>query len=74
MDSNEQACPVCGQPVAMVVRRRKTLGAFVPVWGPGDCRNPECGAHTEPAGGDARKRSRERAAEDIGEAPGEHAL
>lgn len=26
----------------MVVRRHKTLGAWVPVWVRGPCRNPEC--------------------------------
>ncbi|MEU9447948.1 hypothetical protein [Streptomyces sp. NPDC048277] len=44
MDSQgDRACPVCGQPVeSVVVRRYKTLGAWVPVWGPGPCRNPDC--------------------------------
>lgn len=28
-----------------VVRRHKTLGAWVPKWVAGPCRNPECGAH-----------------------------
>lgn len=27
-----------------VIRRHKTLGAWVPVWGPGPCRNPACGS------------------------------
>ncbi|MER5770505.1 hypothetical protein [Streptomyces sp. NPDC001985] len=35
-------CPSCGQPVGTVIERRKTLGAFVPSWGPGPCRNPDC--------------------------------
>ncbi|WP_086724216.1 hypothetical protein [Streptomyces carpinensis] len=42
MGDEGQVCPVCGQPVEAVVRRRKTLGAWVPVWEPGPCRNPEC--------------------------------
>ncbi|WP_030339072.1 hypothetical protein [Streptomyces sp. NRRL S-1022] len=42
MDSDAQACPVCGQPVDTVVKRHKTLGAWVPVWGSGPCRNPDC--------------------------------
>ncbi|MFK4143863.1 hypothetical protein [Streptomyces sp. NPDC004065] len=42
--SGEHRCPVCGQPLEMVVRRHKTLGAWVPVWAPGPCRNPDCGA------------------------------
>ncbi|MFJ3926886.1 hypothetical protein [Streptomyces sp. NPDC090022] len=37
-------CPVCGRPVGTVVWRRKVLGAFVPAWGPGPCRNPDCSA------------------------------
>ncbi|MGW5657425.1 hypothetical protein [Streptomyces humi] len=45
MDGREQVCPVCGQAVESVVRRHKTLGAWVPVWGPGACRNPECGEY-----------------------------
>lgn len=43
MGSKEPVCPLCGQPVETVVRRRKTLGMWVPVWVPGPCRNPECG-------------------------------
>ncbi|GAA4953855.1 hypothetical protein GCM10023238_20490 [Streptomyces heliomycini] len=42
MDSEQPVCPACGQPVEKVVRRHKTLGAWVPVWGHGPCRNPEC--------------------------------
>lgn len=50
MDRDEHVCAVCGQPVATVVRRHKTLGAWVPVWGPGPCRNPECEAHAGDVG------------------------
>nr|WP_079168649.1 hypothetical protein [Streptomyces colonosanans] len=42
MGREDRVCPSCGQPVATVVGRRKTLGAFVPVWRPGPCRNPSC--------------------------------
>ncbi|MFI2375909.1 hypothetical protein ACH5AO_12690 [Streptomyces sp. NPDC018964] len=42
MDSEQPVCPVCGQPVETVVRRHKTLGAWVPVWTRGPCRNPRC--------------------------------
>ncbi|MFC5244862.1 hypothetical protein [Streptomyces atrovirens] len=42
MDSEQPVCPVCGQPVETVVRRHKTLGAWVPVWTHGPCRNPRC--------------------------------
>ncbi|ANW18212.1 hypothetical protein [Streptomyces clavuligerus] len=44
----EHRCPVCGQPVATVITRRKTLGAFVPSWGPGPCRNTRCAAFAGP--------------------------
>ncbi|WP_328873777.1 hypothetical protein OHT76_28930 [Streptomyces sp. NBC_00287] len=44
MDSEEHACPVCGQSVETVVRRHKTLGAWVPRWVAGPCRNPKCEA------------------------------
>ncbi|MFF0010058.1 hypothetical protein [Streptomyces sp. NPDC005374] len=44
MGSDERVCPACGQPVQSVVRRRKTLGAWVPVWEGGPCHNPECAA------------------------------
>ncbi|ANP49370.1 hypothetical protein J2Z21_006196 [Streptomyces griseochromogenes] len=49
MDSEEHVCPACGQPVETVVGRRKTLGAWVPVWGAGPCRNPGCAAYGEQA-------------------------
>ncbi|GGO45775.1 hypothetical protein GCM10012286_35050 [Streptomyces lasiicapitis] len=41
-------CPACKQPVASQIKRHKTLGVFVPLWGPGPCRNPDC-AEYEPA-------------------------
>ncbi|CAM5531230.1 hypothetical protein ACFYZI_04095 [Streptomyces griseorubiginosus] len=44
MGTDERVCPVCGQPVETVVRRHKTLGAWVPVWTGGPCHNPECPA------------------------------
>jgi hypothetical protein len=52
MGTDEHVCPACRQPVSTVVRRHKTLGAFVPVWGPGPCHNPECEAYVgEPGAG-----------------------
>ena len=33
-----------------VVRRHKTLGAWVPRWVPGPCRNPECAAYDAEGG------------------------
>ncbi|MFJ3302991.1 hypothetical protein ACIPSA_07715 [Streptomyces sp. NPDC086549] len=49
MDSEEHVCPVCGQPVETVVKRHKTLGAWVPRWVPGPCHNPKCPAAAEHA-------------------------
>lgn len=49
MDSEEHVCPACGQPVETVVKRHKTLGAWVPVWGPGPCHNSDCPACADPA-------------------------
>lgn len=41
---DEPVCPACGRPVGTAIKRRKVLGAFVPVWGPGPCHNPQCEA------------------------------
>ncbi|MEU6183752.1 hypothetical protein [Streptomyces coeruleorubidus] len=30
-----------------IKRRHKPLGIFVPVWGPGPCRNPDCPEYLE---------------------------
>ncbi|MFF8844653.1 hypothetical protein ACF08N_18370 [Streptomyces sp. NPDC015127] len=46
----EPVCPACGRPVGTVVKRHKTLGAFVPVWEPGPCRNPDCPLNVEKDG------------------------
>lgn len=54
MGTDEHVCPVCGQPVATVVRRHKTLGAWVPVWGPGPCRNPTCDAYADESAPESR--------------------
>ncbi|MFK4223536.1 hypothetical protein [Streptomyces sp. NPDC019890] len=43
----EYRCPACGEPVGTVIKRRKTLGAFVPTWEPGPCRNPRCALSPE---------------------------
>ena len=47
MASEGHVCPVCGQPVETVVRRHKTLGAWVPRWVAGPCRNPKCEAYAD---------------------------
>ncbi|WP_437107846.1 hypothetical protein [Streptomyces sp. enrichment culture] len=63
MDSEQPVCPACGQPVQTVVRRHKTLGAWVPVWVHGPCHNPECEDYVarEP-GGTGRAEDTRRAA------------
>ncbi|MFF3848187.1 hypothetical protein [Streptomyces sp. NPDC002328] len=36
-------CPDCKRPVDMTIKgRHKTLGVYVPVWGPGPCHHPDC--------------------------------
>ncbi|MFD8737264.1 hypothetical protein ACFV06_20420 [Streptomyces sp. NPDC059618] len=84
MGTDEQVCPACGQPVATVVHRYKTLGAWVPRWGPGPCRNPDCAdfvhepghgqAQAEPqAQGQVRAQAPERAPEQAQALPEETA-
>lgn len=53
MDSDKHVCPVCRQPVQTVVRRHKTLGAWVPRWVGGPCRNPKCEAYADKDAEDA---------------------
>ncbi|MFE9920869.1 hypothetical protein ACFYQA_04620 [Streptomyces sp. NPDC005774] len=52
MGSAESICPSCGQPAETVVRRHKTLGAWVPTWVPGPCGTSDCDKNPdrEPAG------------------------
>ncbi|MEW2631081.1 hypothetical protein AB0903_05340 [Streptomyces sp. NPDC048389] len=52
-------CPECGQPVVAVAKRHKTLGAYVPVWKPGPCRNPDCPLHVPPEAGGAPSGNRD---------------
>ncbi|MFJ8546402.1 hypothetical protein ACIRFH_31255 [Streptomyces sp. NPDC093586] len=41
-------CPACKKRVDSIVRgRHKTLGIYVPVWGPGACHNPDCPEYVE---------------------------
>ncbi|MEY9992968.1 tellurite resistance protein TerC [Streptomyces sp. V4I8] len=35
-------CPTCKKSVPAAVHRHKSLGVFVPVWGPGACQNRDC--------------------------------
>ncbi|WP_128434583.1 hypothetical protein [Streptomyces cyaneus] len=60
MGSEEHVCPDCGQPVDTVVRRHKTLGAWVPTWVAGPCRNPECSAYSEGDAEHEERHARER--------------
>ncbi|CAL9453926.1 hypothetical protein SUDANB105_02489 [Streptomyces sp. enrichment culture] len=62
MDSDKRVCPACGQPVETFVRRHKTLGAWVPTWVAGPCRNPRCQAYAA-EGSDAAEERHGRAAE-----------
>lgn len=41
-NSEAYVCPACKQSVPAAVHRHKTLGVFVPVWGPGACQNRDC--------------------------------
>ncbi|MET7288248.1 hypothetical protein [Streptomyces sp. NPDC005573] len=50
MGKQVHVCPACGQPVDTVAGRHKTLGAWVPVWKPGPCRDPRCAAYGDPSG------------------------
>lgn len=45
MVTDQQVCPACGRPVGTVVRRRKTLGAYVPDYRRAPCHNPDCPAN-----------------------------
>ncbi|CUW31029.1 hypothetical protein [Streptomyces reticuli] len=65
MDSEKYVCPVCGQAVDTVVKRHKTLGAWVPVWGPGPCHDPGCAAYAGPGrpAGSGRHADADRSAE-----------
>ncbi|MBM7437779.1 hypothetical protein [Streptomyces sp. HB132] len=46
----EYVCPACKQPVATTLARHKTLGIYVPHWGPGPCHNPECHSYEAESG------------------------
>ncbi|MFD3513676.1 hypothetical protein [Streptomyces sp. NPDC058657] len=35
-------CPACQQSVPAAIHRHKTLGVYVPEWGPGACQNRDC--------------------------------
>lgn len=63
MDSEKRACPACGQSVDTVVKRHKTLGAWVPVWVAGPCHNPKCEANVEGVSEPADEHSRKKPAE-----------
>ncbi|SFN11759.1 tellurite resistance protein TerC [Streptomyces sp. cf124] len=50
-------CPACKKSVPAAVHRHKSLGVFVPVWGPGACQNRDCPDFRL---GPSRKHSRSR--------------
>lgn len=69
MDREHHVCPACGQPVDTVVRRHKTLGAWVPRWVAGPCHNPDCEAYVEP-GSKRHGHSEQHAAPEQHDRPG----
>ncbi|WP_327697618.1 hypothetical protein [Streptomyces sp. NBC_00459] len=69
MGRDEHDCPVCGQHVTTVVRRYKTLGAWVPKWVAGPCRNTECEAYVDP---EADAEAAARSGAKSGPATGKH--
>ncbi|WJV46253.1 hypothetical protein [Streptomyces flavofungini] len=55
---SDPVCEHCGRPVGTAIKRRKVLGAYVPVWGPAPCRNPECDACVVDEQPDEKRRAR----------------
>ncbi|MEU9979895.1 hypothetical protein [Streptomyces sp. NPDC050856] len=55
----EPECPSCGQPVGTAIKRRKILGAWVPVWRPRPCHNPECARYQRESSADEPGKSGE---------------
>ncbi|MFB9555746.1 hypothetical protein [Streptomyces roseoviridis] len=43
-------CPACGQPLQVLAKRHKVLGAWVPEWEVQPCTNPECPRYEAPEG------------------------
>ncbi len=41
-EARSYVCPACKQSVPVEVHRHKTLGVFVPEWGPGACQHRDC--------------------------------
>jgi hypothetical protein len=66
----EHRCPACGEPVGTVIKRRKTLGAFVPVWEPGPCHKPGCPLSDVSQSEKSPEESPEKSAEKSGGEPG----
>ncbi|MER7516149.1 hypothetical protein [Streptomyces sp. NPDC126499] len=44
------SCPACGQPLQVLAKRHKVLGAWVPEWEVQPCANPECPRYEAPEG------------------------
>ncbi|MFI6104309.1 hypothetical protein [Streptomyces sp. NPDC051310] len=51
----EHLCRACGLPVGTTMKRRKILGAWVPVWEPRPCRNPDCALYIAEAADESGK-------------------
>ncbi|MET7712016.1 hypothetical protein [Streptomyces sp. NPDC005407] len=66
----EHRCPACGEPVGTVIKRHKTLGAFVPVWEPGPCHKPGCPLSDVSQSEKSPEKSAEKSAEKSGGEPG----
>jgi hypothetical protein len=41
-------CQACGQPLGIVAKRHKVLGAWVPEWEVQPCRNARCALYVSP--------------------------
>ncbi|MFG3494916.1 hypothetical protein [Streptomyces sp. NPDC047928] len=54
--SREPVCPACGQAVGTAIKKRKILGAWVPVWTPQPCHNPRCERFGRTPGGLGKRR------------------
>lgn len=46
------SCAACGQPLGIVAKRHKVLGAWVPEWEVQPCRNRRCALYVRPDHGD----------------------
>ncbi|MCT4355338.1 hypothetical protein M5362_19575 [Streptomyces sp. Je 1-79] len=61
-------CAACGQPLGIVAKRHKVLGAWVPEWEVQPCRNARCALYVRPERADGEDDEPGTAAEGIAEA------